>query len=69
MKPIVHSRHAGRRVRIGALLLGGLLSSAAANAEPLCRHPGDYSRAEALYNPGATAAGNRRRGEVAGRGD
>lgn len=63
MKLIVHSRHAGRRVRVGALLLGGLLSSAAADAEPQCRNPGDQPRAEALYaqaqqRPGTAEAVN-----------
>ncbi len=49
MKPKLRSSPIRRRAWVGALLLGGLLSNAIANAETLCRHPGDQSRAEALY--------------------
>lgn len=48
MKPKRHSS-IGQWARISGLLLGGLLGSAAADAQTLCGNPGDQPRAEQLY--------------------
>ncbi len=49
MKPIPHSPAIKQRAQASALVLAGLLSSAAAHAQTLCKNPGDQPRAEALY--------------------
>lgn len=70
MTPKRHSSTTGRWARASGLLLAGLLSSAAAHAQTLCKNPGDQPRAEQLYNqaqqqPGTTEAAQRLQGSIA----
>jgi len=70
MTPKRRSSTVGRWARIGALLLVGLLGSAAAHARTLCGNPGDQPRAEQLYQqaqqqPGTAEAAQRLQESIA----
>ena len=70
MNPKLHSVTVGGWAWVSALLLAGLLGSAAAHAQTLCRNPGDQPRAEALYaqaqqHPGTAEAVQRLQESIA----